>query len=467
MIDRAALRAAGQEHLADAVARLPEAAARRLAAQVEELDLGLVGRLLETVAQGEATVSLDQLAPPNVVPVPADDDARARERLAGEAGEDHLRSGRVAAVLLAGGQGTRLGFEGPKGEYPFGPVTGTTLFAHHAARIAALRRRYECELPWFVMTSPHNDARTRATFAENNWFGLPPESVTIFEQGVLPAVDRTTGRILREAPDRIALSPDGHGGIFPALQRTGALDRMADRGVTTFVTYNVDNPLGRVARAEFVGHHVMARSQMSNIVVRKHHPAERVGVVASLDGRTVLVEYSDLPDALASAREADGTLRFWAGSVASHAIECDFARSITGGLPYHRALKRVPYVDEFDRPVDPAEPNAIKFETFMFDALPLASRTLSVESLRADEFSPIKNADGDDSPATTRRDMNRLHARWLRAAGVQIPVSDAGDPPVDIEIDPRYALDADELRRRLPPGFTPQVAEPIVLRPED
>lgn len=278
-------------------------------------------------------------------------------------------------------------------------------------------------------------------------------------------MDRRTGRILRESPDRIALSPDGHGGIFPALVREGVLDDMRDRGVTTFVTFNVDNPMLRVADPRLLGHHALAGAEMSNVVVRKHEPEERVGVVARRDGRAVLVEYSDLPQEVAELRAPDGGLLFWAGSIAAHAIERDFAERVgaDGGLPYHRAVKAVPYVDDDGTPVTPDAPNAIKFEAFMFDALPLAERTVNVEADRDEEFSPIKNAEGSDSPDTARRALNRLYAGWLSEAGVDVPVDAAGDPAVDIEIDPRFAIDADDLKRRLPPGYAPEPGEPILL----
>lgn len=424
------------------------------------LDLDRVAELVENlVVAPQDPVAFDALEPPEVVALSADDSAAIA------CGEDLLRANRVAAVLVAGGQGTRLGYPGPKGAFPVGSVSGRTLFDHHAGRIAAIRERYGCDLPWYVMTSPQNDAATRELFADNDFYGLPRESVRLFVQGELPAVDRESGQILRAAPDRLALSPDGHGGIFPALVREGILDDMRERGVTTFVTFNVDNPLLRVADPRFLGHHVLAESEMSNVVVRKHDPAERVGVVAASEGRTVLVEYSDLPEDVAAQRTADGGLRLWAGSIAAHAIEREFAERVgaQGGLPAHRALKIVPYVDETDTLVTPSEPNAIKFEAFMFDALPLARCTVSVEADRREEFSPIKNAEGADSPQTARRDLNRLYASWLREAGVDIPVDDDGTPAVDIEIDPRFALGPDDLRRRLPDGFTPPEGEPILL----
>ena len=455
MSEAARLRAAGQDALAEALERLDGPARARLEAQVAELDLDLVSDLVARLVGGEAPPAPPEIGPAEVVPIPADEAARAREREAREAGEELLSAGRVAAVLLAGGQGTRLGFEGPKGVFPFAPITGRTLFAHHAAKIAALRARYGAELPWYVLTSPQNDAETRAAFAREEGYGLAPESVRFVEQGTMPAVDRRTGAILREAPDRLALSPDGHGGLLAALRRHGVLRELSERGIGTIATFQVDNPALRPARAELLGHHALAGAEMSSVAVRKLSPGERMGVFATIDGRTGIVEYSDLPDELAERRDAAGELVFWAGSIAVHCLEVGFAERLTGGgpsLPFHRAVKRVPYVDADGTRVEPDEPNAVKFETFLFDALPFAERTVTVEAAREDEFAPIKNAGGDDSPESSRRALNRLYARWLEAAGVAVPRDEDGEP-VDLEIDPRRALDADELRASLPAGF--------------
>jgi len=460
------LEAAGQGHLVRALERLDPEGRAGLAAEIESLDLDLVRSLVDDLVLGEGggpAVPKD-LEPPEVVALPRTEAEREAERRAREAGEAHVREGRVAAVLVAGGQGTRLGFEGPKGAYPFAPISGRTLFAHLAAKVAAVRARCRCELPWYVMTSPANDRETREVFARHGWFGLPPESVILFVQGTMPAVDRETGRILLEAPDHLALSPDGHGGLLRALARQGLLGQMGDRGIETLFTFQVDNPLVRVAKAELVGRHVQAAAEMSNLVVRKRSPEERMGVIARSHGRTVLVEYSDLPKELAEARDESGEFLFWAGSVAVHCLERAFAERITAGgaqLPFHRADKVVPYVDDEGRTVRPEEPNAVKFESFIFGALPLAERSVSVEADRAKEFSPIKNAEGSDSPETSRRDLNRLYAGWLEAAGAEVARGPDGEPAVDIEIDPRYADDADELAQRLSSGL--RVAEPIVL----
>lgn len=471
MTVRERLRAAGQEHLADAIDRLSGTARERLEAEVAGVDLDLVARLVGELTGDDAPGAPGEIAPPapeSLVPLPRDEADVARDVRARDAGEELLRAGGVAAVLLAGGQGTRLGFDGPKGLYPFAPITGRTLFAHHAAKIAALRARFGAALPWYILTSPQNDGATRTAFEEAGWFGLDPASVRLVVQGTLPAVDRETGHILLDAPDRLALSPDGHGGLLSALRVSGALDEMAAGGVRTIFTFQVDNPMARVCRPELLGHHFLAAADMSSVVVRKVGPEEKMGVIATIDGRTGVVEYSDLPDALAHERDDEGELVYWAGSIAVHCVDVAFVARLTEGglrLPYHRALKKVPHVDADGRRVEPDEPNAVKFETFLFDALPSAERTVTVEAAREDEFSPIKNAEGADSPATARRDLNRLYARWLAHAGVAVPVGADGEP-VDLEVDPRRALDADELAAALPPGLT--IDGPTVIGlPED
>jgi UDP-N-acetylglucosamine/UDP-N-acetylgalactosamine diphosphorylase len=462
------LRRTGQGHLCDVLDRLPGPAADRLAAELREVDLDLIARLVDRLVRidrpplyGEVTPA----DPDDFIGLPDCDEDHERERAARVAGERMLRDGRVAAVLLAGGQGSRLGFDGPKGAFPFTPITGRMLFWQHAASIAAVRARYGAAVPLYILTSPTNDDETRAVFAANGDFGLAPDTVRFVVQGTLPAVDARTGEILRERPDRLALSPDGHGGLLSALRNSGALDEMAAMGIDTLFTYQVDNPLVRTCRPEFLGHHALAGAEMSSVVVRKISPGERMGVIAHIDDRPGVVEYSDLPDELAELRDESGELVFWAGSIAVHCIDRAFAERLTTdglSLPYHRALKRVPYVDAADRPVQPEDANAVKFETFLFDALAYATRTIAVEARREDEFAPIKNAVGADSPHTARAALNRRNAAWVEQAGGSV-LRDGDGEPVDIEIDPLLALDAGELREAFPDGLT--VDAPVVLEP--
>lgn len=457
------LESAGQERLADSIRALPPAQADGLAMQVASIDLSLVTRLVDELVTNPRPSPAPAIGPAEVdrLPLPGDAQDMERRRRAFAAGEQALREGRVAVVLLAGGQGTRLGFDHPKGMFPIGPVSNASLFEVHAAGIGATRRRYGCDLPWYLMTSDANDADTRTFLDDHFLFGLQPESVTTFVQGMLPAVDPATGDILREAPDRLALSPDGHGGIFRAMGHAAILGDLEERGIDIVMTFQVDNPLMRPADPELIGAHVLARAEMSTLVVGKASAGERMGVMATVDGRTALVEYTDLPDDLAAARDAEGGLTYWAGSTGVHCLDRAFATRLATGqapLPFHRAEKRVGTLDD----PDPAQPNAVKFEAFMFDALPLAARTATVEMSRAERFAPVKNAEGADSPDTCRAAMVERSARWLEQAGIAVPRDARGASVHAIEIDPRFALDAAGLAGRVPSDLV--VDGPLLLR---
>jgi UDP-N-acetylglucosamine/UDP-N-acetylgalactosamine diphosphorylase len=459
------LEAGGQERLVAAMEALPPAQRDRLALQVAAMDIGLVHRLVDELVRHPKPVHPPDIGPAHVDRLPDDAVSRERRAAAFAAGEDALREGRVAVVLLAGGQGTRLGFDHPKGMFPIGPVSGASLFAVHAAGVGATRRRYGCDLPFLLMTSDVNDSETREFVEHAMYFGLEPDSVRTFVQGMLPAVDRETGDILREAPDRLALSPDGHGGIFRAMEHAAILGDLEDRGIDVIMTFQVDNPLMRPADPEFIGSHLLANAQMSTLVVSKVAPEERMGVMASVNGRTALVEYTDLPAELESARDAQGRLEYWAGSTGVHCLDRAFATQVAVGsvtLPFHRAEKKVAHVDDSGATVTPDAPNAVKFEAFMFDALPLAAATASVEMERTERFAPVKNADGADSPATCRAAMTERGARWLEAAGVTVPRDPQGASRHPIEVDPRFAQDAPELAGRVPRDLV--IDGPLLLR---
>jgi UDP-N-acetylglucosamine/UDP-N-acetylgalactosamine diphosphorylase len=413
------------------------------AAQLSAIDFRELEQLFAQARKPVEPPKSGHVAPLPVAPAVATPHERAL-------GEEALRRGEVAALIVAGGQGSRLGFEKPKGMYPVGPVSGATLFQVHAEKILAVSRRYGKPVPFLVMTSPATNAETRAYFRENLFFGLAEADVIFFEQGTMPAVCSRTGRLLLEAPGKLALSPNGHGGTITALAERGVLRELQRRGVKHVYYFQVDNPLLKICDAGFVGQHIAARSEASSKVVFKVRPEEKVGVFALIDGKCGMIEYSDLPKELAGARDADGQLTYRAGNPAVHLFTVEFLDRITstGGLAYHIARKAVPYFDpEARKPIDPAgELNGLKFERFIFDSLPLAERWLAVETSRAEEFAPLKNATGADSPATVRDAQIALHSGWLTAAGI----ATHGHP---VEISPLFALDADELKRKLPGEF--------------
>jgi UDP-N-acetylglucosamine/UDP-N-acetylgalactosamine diphosphorylase len=336
--------------------------------------------------------------------------------------------------------------------FPIGPVSNKSLFQLHAEKVLALGRRYGKPVPLLVMTSPTNHDEVVAFFREHRHFGLSPEELVIFRQGTMPAVDLATGRLLLDEPHRLFLSPNGHGGTVIALADTGLLDRLARRGIREIFYWQVDNPLVRVADPVFLGYHRQARAEVSSKIVPKSRPEDKLGNMVLIDGSCSMIEYSDMPAELARQRDEQGRLRFWAGSPAIHIFDVEFLRRVTQSaarLPFHLARKKVPHLDEAGNLVQPARENALKFEMFIFDVLPLAKRWTVVETTRREEFEPLKNATGPDSPATVRQAISDLAADWLREAGLDVAHTAEGHAAFPLEISPLYALDAEELASRV------------------
>jgi UDP-N-acetylglucosamine/UDP-N-acetylgalactosamine diphosphorylase len=332
--------------------------------------------------------------------------------------------------------------------FPIGPVSGKSLFQIHFEKICAVARRYGVRIPLYLMTSPETHEETLAYLRGREYFGFPADDLCVFCQGTMPALDARTGKVLLAGRHHVALSPDGHGGTLAALARSGAMADAGRRGIRHLFYFQVDNPLVHVCDPEFLGYHLLSGSEFSSQVVRKQEPTEKVGNVVQADGRLYVIEYSDLPDDVAARRAADGSLTIWAGSIAVHAMELSFLERMVhaaGGLPFHRASKKVPCLDDQGNPLEPAEPNAVKFERFIFDLMPSAQRAIVVEVDPAKHFAPLKNASGEprDTPESVKAQMAALHREWLRCAGFDV----AGDVPV--EISPLFALDADELGARM------------------
>jgi UDP-N-acetylglucosamine/UDP-N-acetylgalactosamine diphosphorylase len=293
------------------------------------------------------------------------------------------------------------------------------------------------------MTSAINHDMTVTAFEENDYFGLSTSQVMFFSQGRMPAVD-PDGKILLAEKDAIAMSPDGHGGSLRALVRSGAVARMKEQGIEAISYFQVDNPLVRVIDPAFIGFHVKAGSEMSSKMIPKAYPGEKVGHFCVQNGRTVVVEYSDMPAEMQEQRNDQGELRFIAGSIAIHVLDVDFVQRVGGGeseaaLPFHRADKKIKTLDASGERISPDKPNGIKFEMFVFDALPFARNPVIIETLREEDFSPVKNAEGLDSPETCRKDQVRQWTRWLKVAGHELPVDDSGLPDITFEISPLFA----------------------------
>lgn len=436
------LKTHGQEHVLSGWDGLTATVRSALVAQLRGIDLDLLATLYAKRDDKAAVLPpRDRIRPLTV------------ERTSPESaavGEAALRRGEVAVLVVAGGQGTRLGATVPKGLLPVGPVSGATLFRIHAEKVLALSRKYGKPVPLLVMTSPATHADTFRFFQAERNFGLPGEQLHFFTQGTMPALDLSTGKLLLEAPGKLFLSPNGHGGTLTALADSGLLAKLKAAGVRHVFYFQVDNPLVAVCDPAFVGRHIETGSEVSSKVVFKERPEEKVGVLAEIDGRCGIIEYSDMPKAMTEERSADGALAFRAGNPAIHLFTVDFLERVTSGresLPFHLARKKVSHFDAATREtITPTAENALKFERFVFDALPLAGRWLAVEAKREDEFAPLKNATGPDSLETVQAAMTAQAWRWLAAVGATVA---AGVP---VEVSPLFALDAAGLKAKLPPG---------------
>lgn len=450
------LRDAGQMHLLRFWPQLDAAGRERLTSNLQAIDWGQISAMRQTLAAAGQTPDKDA-APAPVAPV-----TDIERRDATTEGAAALAAGKIAVLLVAGGQGSRLGFEGPKGAFPIGPVSGASLFEIHARKILALERRHRTKIPFLIMTSPANDGATRMFFKRHAFFELDPLGVHFFTQGMLPAM-LADGRLALEAPDRLFMAPDGHGGVLEALKSAGLPEELSALGIETVFYFQVDNPLVEIADPFFIGFHRRHKAQISVKVCAKRSPEEGLGVVALRNGRKFVIEYTELTAAQTHARNPDGSLRYGFGSVAIHAFDLDFIRQQTQqALPLHRAFKKIPFCDDNGHSRTPSDPNGYKFERFIFDILPRAEEVLLVPFEREHEFAPVKNAEGEDSPAKVRSALVRGDCRRLESAGISVPRDAHGAPLHIVEIDPVLAAEPAELRARLGVGF--RIERDIYLR---
>ncbi|MBR5759216.1 MAG: UTP--glucose-1-phosphate uridylyltransferase [Thermoguttaceae bacterium] len=387
-------------------------------------------------------------------------------------GEKYLREGKIAVVVVAGGQGTRLGYPYAKGLFRIGPHSHATLFQIHVERILAMQRKYGVRLPFCIQTSPVTHQEIIDFFKENNNFGLHPDDVLVFCQDTMPSVDFDSGKVLLADKAKIARNPNGHGGMLEAInspqpdsslsiaREKGVLAELKSRGIEELFYFQIDNPLVDICNPEFIGYHVLNKSDYTLQAIRKNDPKDRVGNIVMIDGRLYIIEYSDLPDEVGARRKSDGTLEIWAGSIAVHMMNVEFLQknaSYSSSLPFHFAKKKVKHV-VFDKEakgengeplygtvIDPDSPNATKYEKFIFDLLPLADNPIVVEIDKETGFAPLKNRSGEknDTPETVQKHLTGLSSRWLSHLGIKVPDEKS------IEISPLFANSCTELADRL------------------
>jgi UDP-N-acetylglucosamine/UDP-N-acetylgalactosamine diphosphorylase len=408
-----------------------------------QLDFSSIFKLYREFSQHKNSSShSSRIEPASIIPIPGTTEEIGQRKEARKLGESLIRGNQVAVLIVAGGQGTRLGFPGPKGCLPISSIKKKTLFQLFAESIQALSNRYRATLPFLIMTSQENHAETRAFFESHGFFSLKRDQVHFFSQGMLPTLT-LDGKLIVKDEENLLANPDGHGGSLKALYESGLAGWLKGQGVTEIFYCQVDNPLAKIADPAFIGYHRREKADISTKVVRRRGPEEKVGIYGMVNGKPAIIEYSDFSPEDYRSLDESGNIRYWAGNIAIHMISLSFVERMNRegfALPYHRAIKEV----EGLVPGGGSERRrGVKFETFVFDSIPLAQKSICMEVPREEEFAPVKNQSGIDSPDTARQAMNALFKRWLAEAGAEVA------PEARIEISPLFALDREEVMEKL------------------
>ncbi|MFS0788159.1 UDPGP type 1 family protein [Shouchella sp. 1P09AA] len=381
-----------QEHLLHFYDQLTETEQQSLLTQIDQIDFE---NLKETSQQQEERATISALPSHSAEMFTTTELVNMHEH-----GLSLLADGKVAVVLLAGGQGTRLGHNGPKGTVNMDGTAATSLFALQAKRIQALQQEVKTTISWYIMTSPINDEETTTFFKENGYFGLKPEQITFFLQDVSPALT-PEGKVMLEDKGTVFQAPNGNGGVFASMQKAGILAELKNNHVKWVFFNNIDNALVQVADPYFLGYADQQGAAISSKSVKKADPNEKVGVLGQRDGKPSVIEYSELTEEQRHQPELQDA------NIGIHLFDVEFLEQTADQvLPYHLAHKKISTIKEDGTTVQPLEPNGYKLEKFYFDVFPYASNMSIFQVERANEFLPVKNKTGKDSLEEAQKRFN-------------------------------------------------------------
>jgi len=399
------LTSVNQSQLLDYYDELTVEQKKHLLTQIDQIDLDTLKIQQQLLKQPEQQV-LQELSPFPHPPVSGNpiDFARGKEMIA---------DGSMGCLIVAGGQGTRLRANGPKGTFPITPQEHKSLFQLFAEKTAAAGRQAKRILPLAIMTSPSNHLETVTFFQEHHFFGLDPQQVSFFSQGTLPILDEA-GDLFLESKETLATGPDGNGLALHHFFQSGLWSAWYQQGVRALNFIVIDNPLADPFDAELLGYHQRCHNDITIKCVSRKHAQEKVGILAQLKQKTVVVEYSELPKSLADDTQPDGSLLFTYANISLFCFSMDFIKKMAQNpalMPLHKAFKAVSFLDNNGQTQQPTKPIAWKFETFIFDLLPIAEKVSALLYPRDQCFSPLKNYDGDDSIATVRKALQNNDRR--------------------------------------------------------
>lgn len=381
-----------QTHLLRFVDELSETEKTKLFDQISDLDFSVLDNNITDEIRGV-------IEPPFAMSIPEIEKNRELYR---ETGIRAIRDGKVGAVLLAGGQGSRLGFEKPKGMFNIGVTKELYIFECLINNLLEVVNEAQAWIPLFIMTSPQNDADTKEFFAQHNYFGYSKDNILFFVQDQLPTVN-TNGKLMLSGKGEISTAPNGNGGWYSSMLKAGVFKILKENKMEWLNVFAVDNVLQRIADPVFIGAVIETRRSSGSKVVAKTDPDERVGVMCLEDGKPSIVEYYEMTDEMRNSREPDGTLSYNYGVTLNYLFRLkDLNNALKVKLPLHKAFKKIPYIGENGQMISPDEPNAYKYETLVLDMVKLQNSCLAFEVDRSREFAPVKNKEGVDSVDTAR-----------------------------------------------------------------
>jgi len=398
-----------QEHLLDYFDKLNDKEKSILESEIESIDFDLIQKI--TTLKADELKNLQIIEPLVATKLNEVDSANCFE-----IGLDAIKSGEVSVVLMAGGQGTRLGHNGPKGTFDIGLPSRKSLFNLQCDKLSSLYKLTDVYIKWYIMTSEDNHLDTIEHFKSNDYFGYSKEHIIFFKQDRLPLI-LENGSIALKSKCELNLAANGNGGVFSSLESNGLLDEMTKSGVKWVFLYGVDNAIAKVADPTFIGFTIQSGKPIASKSVDKAYAEEKVGVICYRDKHPDIVEYSELDDDLRYAKDDSGLLLYRNGNILSHVFSLEFLKdSVTQSIPYHKAHKKVNHMVSGELH-EALEPNGYKFELFIFDMFKYANDMAVLSVKREEEFSPVKNKEGKDSPFTAKSLILAEHKRWLKKAG--------------------------------------------------
>ena len=389
-----------QNHIINLLKNLDEVKKQELLDQIEKIDFHQVMELYDNTKK-EIEIKESKIEPISYL-----DKAKLSQEQRGKfdkLGEEILRNGKYAVVTMAGGQGTRLGHTGPKGTFKLDVYgKGKYLFEILKENLEEANKKYDTTIPWYIMTSKENNSATVEFLEKNNYFGYPKEAVTIFTQSELPLVD-FDGKLLISKDMKIKEASDGNGGTYSSLRASGCLSDMKDKGIKWIFIGGVDNALLKMADVTLLGMAIDKNVQIASKSVVKANPHEKVGVFCKMNNHPKVIEYAELPESMAEEVDDDGELKYGESHIMCNLYTIEaIEKASKEPLMYHSAVKKNSYVDENGKEIIPEEPNSYKFESFIFDAFEFFDDIAILRGKREDDFAPVKNKDGVDSPKTAK-----------------------------------------------------------------